>query len=100
LRRIERGREPPPPPKPTRLIEESPVDILKPNGQPIGKQGKRPEVRIVKGDKDAASKLYEKLTKSGTEEKRVGYPGVGKRLPNGDWIGYRDVSKSGSPLLI
>lgn len=103
LRRIERSRDTPaqpnPAPKPTRSIQESPINILKPNGQPIGRQGKRPEVRIIKGDKDAANKLFEELTKGGTNEKRVGYPGTGKRLPNGDWIGYREVSKSGSPTI-
>lgn len=99
IRRLERGREKPPVQKPMRSIEESPVDILKPNGQSLGKQGMRPKVRIVKGGSKEAEKLFERITKNGVPEKRAGYPGIGKRLPNGDWIGYRAASKSGSPTI-
>jgi SPP1 gp7 family putative phage head morphogenesis protein len=94
IRRIERGREKPPVQKP-----QSPADILAPNGQAIGRDGMRPKVRIVKGGEKEARELFEKLTKDGIPEKRAGYSGIGKRLPNGDWIGYRGVSKSGSPTI-
>ncbi len=97
LERVLRRNEQPV--KPTRSNEESTVDILKPNGQPIGREGMRPKVRIVKGGEKEAKELFEKLTKDGIPEKRAGYYGIGKRLPNGDWIGYRGVSKSGSPTI-
>lgn len=82
-----------------RARREEPRDILAPHGQPIGKQGMQPGVRIAKGGKNEAKALFEKLTKNGIPEKRGNYPGVGKRLPNGDWVGYREVSKSGSPTI-
>lgn len=28
-----------------------------------------------------------------------GYPGEGKKLPNGDWVGRRPVSKHGEPAI-
>ncbi len=80
---------------------ETPLEILNPNGEPIGESGMRPEVRVVKGDETDAEELFKKLTEGGTPEQRAGYPGKGVKLPNGDWIGYREASesKSGSPTI-
>ncbi len=78
---------------------QSPKDILAPGGKPIGKQGDRKEVRIEKGGDKGARELYEKLSKDGTPHTPKNYPGEGKKLPNGDWVGYRKSSKSGSPTV-
>jgi hypothetical protein len=78
---------------------ENPKDILSPNGQFIGKPGNRPEVRIEKGGDEAARELYKRLSKGGVPDTPPGYPGEGTRLPNGDWVGYRPNSRSGSPTV-
>lgn len=85
--------------KPEMSAAKEPKDILNPNGNPIGKPGKRPEIREVDGGTEAARKLYEELTKNGVTEQRGNYPGESKRLPNGDWIGYRKSSKSGPATI-
>ena len=57
-----------------------------------------PYARWKKGGKKAADELYDKLGK-GKPDKPKGYPGEGKRLPNGDWVGRRPVSKHGEPAI-
>ena len=66
-----------------------------PNGKPIGQRGNRSDIRVIKGGKKEADKLYNKLTKNGRDETPKNYPGKGKRLPNGNWVGYRPKSRSG-----
>lgn len=70
-----------------------------PGGKPIGKLANRPEYRTVTGGDKAARELFDKLTEGGKIQNRAGYPGIGKQLPNGDWIGYRPTSKSGPPSI-
>ncbi len=88
-------------PKPEVPAEKpkEPKDILNPNGNPIGQQGKRPEIRIEKGGDKAAKELYDKLSKGGKPDTPPRYQGEGTRLPNGDWVGYRLESRSGSPTV-
>ncbi len=100
LERVGRSEEvAPKPQKPLPTPKKEPQDILNPNGQPIGKPGNRPEVRVENGGEKAARDLYDKLAKGGTPETPSGYPGEGTRLPNGDWVGYRSTSKSGAPSI-
>jgi hypothetical protein len=84
------------PPEPP---EEDPKDILNPDGKPYGEPGKRNEVRIKKGGEKDAKQLYDRLGKGGKKDTPANYPGEGKRLPNGDWVGYRPKSKSGPPTV-
>ena len=59
----------------------------------------RKEIRMVKGGEKEAKELFKKLTKGGTEVTPAGYSGKRVRMPNGDFIGYRPVAKSGSPTI-
>ena len=70
-----------------------------PNGKPIGQRGNSPRVRIEKGGDRDAKKLFYKLSKKGKIDTPLGYPGIRKRLPNGDWVGRRPVSKHGEPAI-
>ena len=88
-----------PPESPEDPEDKAPKDILNPDGKPIGKRGKRPEVRIEEGGDKAAQDLYKRLGKGGKPHSPEGYPGEGTKLPNGDWVGYRPRSKSGSPTV-
>ena len=83
-----------PKPKP-----ELPKDILNPGGKPLGRPGKSPEIRVQNGGDKAARDLYDQLSKGGTPESPPNYPGFGTRLPNGDWVGYRPTSRSGTPTI-
>ena len=79
--------------------ESTPLDVLKPEGELFGEPGRRPEVRTKKGGKKAAKELFDRLTKNGTPDQRSNYPGIGRKLENDDWIGYREGSKSGPPSI-
>lgn len=79
-----------------------PKDVLNPNGKPIGYPGKRPQYRELPGGDKAARALYERLSKGGRPDTPLSYAasgGVGTRLPNGDWVGYRPQSKSDMPSV-
>jgi hypothetical protein len=77
----------------------SPLDILNPDEITIGMQGMRPNVRILSGGDEAARAMYERLSAGGIVDTPLGYPGVRTRLPNGDFIGYRPLSRSGEPSI-
>lgn len=87
------------PQKPTETPNQTAKDILYPGGKPIGIRGKRNEVRMENGGEKSARALYKKLSKGGTSDTPLGYPGEGTRLPNGDWIWYRPSSSSGQPTI-
>ncbi len=74
-------------------------DILMPDGKPIGKRGDRHDIRVIKGGEKRAKELFDRLTKDGKDNTPPDYPGKGKQMPNGDWIGYRPQSKHGEPAI-
>ncbi len=76
----------------------NPKDVIIPGGKPIGRPGRRPEYREEKGGQKAADELYDKFGR-GKPDTPKNYPGEGKRLPNGDWVGKRPKSKSGEPAV-
>jgi hypothetical protein len=82
-----------------RRTTETPKDVLNPSGKPIGRPGRRSEAREMDGGEKGAKELYDKLSKGGIPETPKGYPGKGTRLPNGDWVGHRPISKSGPPTV-
>ncbi len=74
-------------------------DILSPNGRFIGKKGNGAKIRFIDGGENAGKRLFNRLIKDGVPEHRSNYKGIGYRLKNGDWVGYRAESKSGSSAI-
>ncbi len=70
-----------------------------PNGKAIGVRGNSSRVRIIKGGNEEAKRMFDLLSKNGKPETPASYPGKGMRLPNGGWIGYRNISKSNLPTV-
>jgi RHS repeat-associated protein len=65
----------------------------------LGHAGSSSSIRIVEGGAPAAERLFRKLSKGGIDVTPPGYPGKLVRLPNGGFVGYRGVSKSGPPTI-
>ena len=86
-----------PPPK----QDETPTDVLKPNGQNVGEPGKSSGVRILPGGEAEAKELFDRLTKNKGGQDITPSTHVGQvvRLPDGSIIGIRPTSKSGPPTI-
>jgi hypothetical protein len=85
-------------PVPT-IGSESPLDILAPGGQPIGKPGGSEKIRELPGGRNAAGQLFRRLAIGGTDVTPPRYPGTLVQTSNGGYIGYRPQSKSGPPTI-
>jgi len=75
------------------------AELLSPRGQPIGQAGSQPRIRVLPGGQSAAEDLFLRLTEGGTPNTPPSYPGVRYSLPNGGWVGYRPLSRSGPPTI-
>ena len=90
----------PAPVLPTISMNQTPEDLLAPNGIPIGQPGTSPQIRVLPGGTAAAQTLLGKLTQGATISTPPGYPGTRYTLPNGvGFVGYRPSSKSGPPTI-
>jgi hypothetical protein len=71
----------------------TPEDILKPNGNPIGQPGSRPQIREVTGGINDALDMLAELAKAGGGFQDVtpaSYPGIQIRLNSGGLVSVRD----------
>ena len=84
-----------PPPK----EGETPAEVLKPGGQLVGEAGTSKAIRVLPGGEQAAEKLFDRLTKGGTDITPPDFKGKIVRLPNGNQISYRPTSKSELPTI-
>lgn len=76
------------------------TDLLRPEGQWVGRPGSNSGIRHLNGGEDSALRMFEQLTVGGTNITPAGYPGQMVRLPNNvGVIGYRPVSKFGPPTI-
>jgi hypothetical protein len=79
---------------------KTPVDILMPNGSPIGTVGDNTGIRILPGGIQAAEDLTLEIGKGGKDITPSGHPGILIQLPNGGGtIGFRPKSQSGPPTV-
>jgi len=79
---------------------ETPVEVLKPDGQRVGEPGTSPDIRVLPGGDTGARELFDRLTKGGgTDITPPGYKGRIVRTPDGSVINYRPSSKSGPPTV-
>ena len=65
----------------------------------LGRAGSSSSIRVAEGGASAAEKLFGKLSKGGVDVTPPGHPGKLVRLPDGGFVGYRGVSKSGPPTI-
>ena len=65
----------------------------------LGRAGSSSSIRVADGGASAAEKLFGKLSKGGVDVTPPGHPGKLVRLPDGGFVGYRGVSKSGPPTI-
>ncbi|NHA16184.1 RHS repeat-associated core domain-containing protein [Thioalkalivibrio sp. XN279] len=65
----------------------------------LGRAGSRSSIRVAEGGASAAEKLFGKLSKGGVDVTPAGHPGKLVRRPDGGFVGYRGVSKSGPPTI-
>lgn len=72
---------------------------LAPGGVPIGSPGSDPTIRELPGGASAAENLFNELITGLTPDTETDYRGTAYRLPNGGFIGYRTMSKSGPPAI-
>jgi|GEM_PF-796481 HK97 family phage portal protein len=75
------------------------VDILAPDGEPIGEAGYQPWIRELSGGADAAEQMFSDLTEGGALDTSSTYPGTSYIMPDSSMIGYRAVSDSGEPTI-
>ena len=74
--------------------------LLAPDGQPIGKPGRRrTNIRVVSGGAKLARELLSKLEALGEREWLTGYDGISINLGGKDRVGLREKSGSGEPTL-
>jgi hypothetical protein len=74
------------------------LNILKPNGQWIGKEGTRSTIRLFQSGENEARKVFQKLTKEG----KIVYSETSIticKLPDDIYITYRPLSTSGPPTI-
>lgn len=81
------------------------AEILAPGGRPIGtaKAGSSPNIRGLPGGDEAAREMFSRLTVSrgGVDITPPTYPAGGRmlQLPDGSIIGYRPISRTGTPTV-
>ncbi|MGB9151947.1 MAG: phage portal protein [Alphaproteobacteria bacterium] len=79
------------------------MDLLAPDGQPIGEAGSDPTIRELPGDAEDAQNMFNNLTQGGTLNTPDGYGapygGTAYNMPDGGFIGYRPASDSGPPTI-
>lgn len=86
-------------PVPPPVEGEKPTDVLKPGGQNVGEHGENPGVRVLPGGDKEARKLFDRLTKGGTDITPSGHPGKVIRMSDGSVVSHRPTSKSGPPTI-
>ena len=79
------------------LVHNSYSGPLMPGGKPIGTPGNSPGVQTMPGGQQGAQTLFN--SQPGTPYTPASYPGAGKNVPGGGWIGVRPASKSGGPVI-
>jgi len=79
-------------------IKKDILNIVKPNGYWIGKEGTRNYIRLFEGGQVEAMRAFKELTKD-AKLLRNSYPGDMYLLQDGTTVGYRPFSKSG-PITI
>jgi len=79
-------------------VTQNLVDILVPDGDPIGEAGTQPWIRELPGGADAAKEMFQNLTEGGAPYTKP-YNGTGFTMPDGSFIGYRPISSSGEPTI-
>jgi len=98
---------PPPPAAPTVILPPQPptpgetlAQVLVPDNQTVGRPKPDFDVRLLPGGKDAATRLFDRLTVGAKNVTPRHFPGVVRRLPNGTTITYRSPDGHGSPPTI
>jgi hypothetical protein len=81
------------------LIAEAIRELLLPNGEPLGEQGRRWDVRVAEGGLPAAEALMDELMALGDPAHSPNYPGRMVVIPGQGEIGLRPISGSGEPTI-
>jgi hypothetical protein len=80
-------------------VAESSTDILKPGGELIGRAGSDETIRELPGGTKAAEEMFARLTKNASPIENTTYKGQAFEPPEGGFIGYRAISKSGPATI-
>ena len=81
------------------LTKNDVLNIIKPNGKWIGKEGTRSFIRLFEGGQNEAHQVFIKLTKNAKSINNTTYPGKMYILNDGTRIGYRPKSTSGPATI-
>lgn len=63
-----------------------------PGGEPIGRAGTSPDVRVLRGTVEEARDLFQALCRGGQTLEAPTYPGTLVELPGGGRVGFRTFS--------
>lgn len=73
--------------------------MLVPGGAPIGRPGRRANIRVVREGIEAARELLRDLEALGERESLPSYDGVSINLSGRDRVGLRESSSTGEPTM-
>ncbi|HET9909551.1 MAG TPA: DNRLRE domain-containing protein [Anaerolineales bacterium] len=79
--------------------DESPEDILMPDGNPIGTSEDDERIRTIQTEEEM-EEIFDRLTVNGTSVTKPTYEGDGYNLPDGGFVGWRDSRDHGPTIDI